>query len=179
MQSNEPTEDLQRNLHENESFQWVVEPNRTSRFIENLTSGLVAAAIIGVFVGAFAYMWGGRVLFGLLGFLAPVVLQVGNALVGLWLDKIEYAATDQRLMSYSGRFGRSLNSVPFDGIQDAEYDVTPIENLFDVGTVTIDTDRGYETMTFHHVPDPQRFAREVASLAAQRQEEREAALREQ
>ena len=178
MRTTDPTDDLRRNLHDDETLQWVVRPHRRARFVSKLTSGLFGAAVLGVFVGIFAYMWGNEnVTLGIAGFAVPIALQVVSAFLGLFFDKIEYAATDQRLMDYRGRFGRSLTSVPFDGIQDAEYQISAVENLFDVGTVSIDTDRGYETMTFQQTPGPQEFSREVVSLASQSGEQSEEPVR--
>ena len=77
------------------------------------------------------------------------------------MDETEYAATDKRLIKYSGTFGRDLDSVPVEKVQDAEFDVSTVESFFDVGTVTIDTDRGVERMYFSFVSDPASFATEV------------------
>jgi hypothetical protein len=167
MQSSEPSNDLEKNLHDDEEFHWSVRPDRKARFASKVTTGLVGLLIVGIMIAVVAYTQTNSTILAVLGFVVPVGLHVGNAFLGMYLDNIEYAATDQRLLDYRGRFGRSLDSVPFDGIQDAEYNISAVENFFDVGTVTVDTDRGYERITFQQAPDPQQFTRDIVSLADQ------------
>lgn len=164
MQTSEPTDELRDILHEDETFRWVVRPHLTARLVSKLTSGLVGAAVLAGFLGLTTYAIVREVPIAV-GVSAVILVQhIVRAILEYYLDKIEYAATDQRLLIYRGRFGRSLTSVPFDGIQDSEYSIGAIENFFGVGTVTVDTDLGYERMTFPKTRDPEDFTREIAAL---------------
>lgn len=167
MQAGTPTDDLRENLHDEEELHWVVRPDGRARFTLALGSGLISAVVVGVLAGGIAF-WFRGVAWGVLAFAGVLILHVGSSALGVYLKNAEYVATDQRLINYSGRFGRSLKSIPFEGIQDAEYDVSTVENLLGVGTVTIDTDHGYETMSFELVPDPAEFTRETVNIARQR-----------
>jgi len=165
MQTSEPTDDLRQNVHEDEELYWVVRARQGARLAGKIPSSVFSGVIAGGLVGTAVWAVTRDDIMGVLGFLIVLALFVGFAVLSVYTYNIEYAATNHRLMSYHGRFGRNLTSVPVAGIQDAEYTISAIENIFDVGTVSIDTDRGYETMRFPKVPDPEDFAREIVSLA--------------
>jgi len=173
MQSEQPTAELERNVHEDETLQWVVHPSAGARFVSEGLGTLVGGVVLGLLLGA-------GVVFALREFtpfeavafpaaVALFVLVLAWSLrvhVARWLfGTFEYAATDVRLVRFGGVFGRGLSSVPFEGVQDAQYDISTIEKLFDVGTVTVDTDRGYETVRFPYVDSPAEFASAVTTLA--------------
>jgi len=172
MQTSEPTDGLHENVHGDEEIQWVVRASGLARFASEglgaAVAGLFGAAIVGVAV----FSVGGAVL-GPVAVPAAIgvavvilALTVRNSLARFFLGTTEYAATDARLLTYEGYFGRELSSVPLAGVQDAEFDISGTERLFDVGTVTVDTERGYESMSFPYTPSPEAFAREVTSLAS-------------
>jgi membrane protein YdbS with pleckstrin-like domain len=174
METTDPTEDLAGNIHEDEELKWVTGPDKKARLLSRFlrfAGGLVfgvIAGLIGALVGGIALESGlGAVLGGMLAFLIVFLLFTAGPLLTFFFNQAEYAATNQRLIKYTGRFGRSLNSVPFEGVQDAEYDVSTVENFFDVGTVTVDTDRGYERIRFRFIDDPPEFTSQVASLASE------------
>jgi uncharacterized membrane protein YdbT with pleckstrin-like domain len=190
LQTAEPTADLERNVHADETLQWVTGPHTAARFLSQVGSGAIGSLIFGGVLGAAA---GYGILditermdlavgVGLAVLAVVVVLTFRSALTTLLFDTTEYAATDQRLITYGGTFGRGMSSIPFEGVQDAQYQVSAVERFFDVGTVTVDTGRGYETMTFRFVPSPSAFAREVTEIAGQARqradEEAEAATEE-
>jgi len=173
MKTTDPSNDLQNALHDDEDLKWVMRPDKKARLLSRFgrfAGGFIFGAIaglIGLFVGGIAVgHWIGVPIGGLLGFLLVFGLFTAGPILHFFFNKAEYAATDRRLIKYTGRFGRSLESVPVDGIQDAEYNISTVENFFDVGTITIDTDRGYEPMSFRFVSDPPEFTREVVNLAS-------------
>lgn len=164
METTEPTNDLKQNLGDDEELQWVVRAHQGARLADKIPGSLIAGGIIGLVVAGTTWAYTQNRDTAVVGFLVTVVLFVGIAVAGVYTYKVEYAVSDQRLMDYRGRFGRSLASVPIDGIQDAEYDISAIENLFDVGTIYVDTDLGYESMTFPKVPNPEEFTRELVNI---------------
>jgi uncharacterized membrane protein YdbT with pleckstrin-like domain len=179
METADATDDLRRALHDGESLQWVVRPNRTALFASRIGRSVVGGLVLGFFLtipgiiaGLFAKDATGidvlvyAVPAGL--FLTPTALLLLYNAVSMAFVRREYAATDERLIEYTGVFGRSLDSVPVDGVQDAEFDVGFVGNALGVGTVTVDTDRGVEPMRFEAASDPQALSTEVAALVSDR-----------
>jgi len=177
MQTVEPSAELENLLQSDEQLEWVVQPRTKARFV---TLGVVAA-IVGVFLGLFAggffgvfiaaaldSGWAFLVVF-LVGLVGVPMLLVGLVALLSFKYKMEYAATNNRLITYGGSFGRDLDSVPVEKVQDAEFDVGMVQNFFDVGTATIDTDPGVESMQFSSVDNPSEVATAITKLA-QREE---------
>jgi uncharacterized membrane protein YdbT with pleckstrin-like domain/RNA polymerase subunit RPABC4/transcription elongation factor Spt4 len=167
-----PSEEFRQNIHDDESITWVVTPDRHARFLKNVVQGIPGAAVGGVFLGAFAGLFVGSSLGPTLGVLAGGVVFVGVMVLALlatvkqyFFDKTEYAMTDDRLIDYSGAFGRELSSVPLEGVQDAEYSTTFIEERFGVGDVTVDVHRGYDPVHLNAVANPAAVAREISEIA--------------
>jgi len=182
MQTRETSEGLERNVHDDETLQWVVRPHAGAKFISNTGSGAIVSILVAALVGG--GVWYGVTQLGrpdtqAIGagvgvFLILTFLVLRSALFVLLFEDIEYAATDERIIRYGGVFGARIDSIPFEGVQDAEFTVSAVENFFGVGTVSLDTGRGYETMSFTHVPSVEEFTREVVQLASEaRSAERE------
>lgn len=175
MDTTEPTAELERNLYENEEIEWVVQPSATARFVStglgSLIGGFVGGGILGFVVFlAITILFPPLVVFaipaGIVVFVFVLVWTM-RAHVARWLlGTTEYAATNQRLITFGGVFGRRFSSIPLEGVQDTQYDISTTEKFFDVGTVTVDTEKGYESMRFPYTPAPADFAREVTSLAS-------------
>ena len=173
MQTTKPTGGLQENIHEDEQIEWVVEPSRAARFVDQGLGAIIGALVVSVAVGPGVYTGVASVASHAVALLAgatAVAVLVGVLLRGHLLRLLRgthaYAATDTRLLKYDSTFGQSMTSVPLDGIQDAEYSISSTEDFFDVGTVTVDTGRGYETMALPYTPTPTDVAREISDLAA-------------
>ena len=175
MDTTEPTAELERNLYENEEIEWVVQPSATARFVStglgSLIGGFVGGGILGFVVFlAITILFPPLVVFAVPAGIAVfvfVLVWTMRAHVARWLlGTTEYAATNHRLITFGGVFGRRFSSIPLEGIQDTQYDISTTEKFFDVGTVTVDTKKGYESMRFPYTPAPADFAREVNSLAS-------------
>ena len=174
MDTTEPTEELRRNVYPNEEIEWVVQPSGTARFVATGIGSLIGAVIAGGILAAVVFF--GMVFltpfpwYSLPAAIATFVLVVVWSMrkhVARWLfGTTEYAATNARLIKFGGVFGRRFTSIPFEGVQDTQYDISTTEKLFDVGTVTVDTEKGYERMAFPYTRAPADFAREVNSLAS-------------
>jgi len=167
-----PSEELGQNIHDDESITWVVTPDKHARFLKNVVQGIPGAAVGGVILGAFAGLFVGSSLGPTLGVLAGGVVFVGVVALALLatvkqylFDETEYAMTDDRLIDYSGAFGRELSGVPLEGVQDAEYSTTFVEERFGVGDVTVDVHRGYDPVHLNAVANPAAVAREISEIA--------------
>jgi uncharacterized membrane protein YdbT with pleckstrin-like domain/RNA polymerase subunit RPABC4/transcription elongation factor Spt4 len=167
-----PTSEMEQNIHEDEAISWVVTPDKSARLMKNVVQGIPQAAVGGVLLGGFAgafaaTMFGptGGVVIGFLALLAIVALAVVGSVKQFLFDKTEYAMTDDRLIDYSGAFGREMSGVPLKGIQDAEYSTTFVEERFGVGDVTVDVHRGYDPIHLDAVANPAAVAREISEIA--------------
>jgi len=175
METVEPTQELRENVHDEEEIQWVVRPNALARLLGRSFGVIVGAVVLGVFVGGITLGVVGAIFqsqsLGLAAAGGSVLLVVAllghRPLLRYIIGTAEYAATDRRLIKYDGIYGRTLTSVPLEGVQDAEYSIGSIEKLFDLGTVNIDTDRGYEETSFPYTPAPGKFTRAVSDVAQQ------------
>ena len=175
METTEPTAELERTLYGNEEIEWVLQPSATARFVStgigSLIGGLIGGGILGFVVFlAITVLFPAFIVFAIPAGIAVAVFVLAwtmRAHVARWvLGTTEYAATNRRLITFGGVFGRRFSSVPLEGIQDTQYDISTTEKFFDVGTVTVDTEKGYESMRFPYTPAPADFAREVNSLAS-------------
>ena len=175
MDTTEPTDELRRNVYDNEEIEWVVQPSATARFVSNGLGALIGGVIGGGILGVVVFL--GITIFFTQFFVfaipAAIVVSVGVLLwtmrrhLARWLfGTTEYAATNARLIKFGGVFGRTFSSIPLEGVQDTQYDISTTEKFFDVGTVTVDTEKGYERMAFPYTPGPPDFAREVNSIAS-------------
>lgn len=174
MDSTEPTPELRRNLHADETVQWVVRPKATARFAAEMPGSIVGGVILGGILGAGAYVGltdplgqpeSTAVPIAAVLFVAGLALALRGPVLRLAFGTYEYAATDERIIRFEGVFGRRLRSIPLEGVQDAQYDIGGIEKAFDVGTVSVDTERGYETLSFPYADSPAEFAKSITSLA--------------
>jgi uncharacterized membrane protein YdbT with pleckstrin-like domain len=180
METTEPTDELRRNVYDNEEIEWVVQPSATARFASNgvgaLVGGIIGGGILGVVVFlAITIFFTSFFLFAIPAAIATFVLVFAwtmRAHIARWLfGTTEYAATNARLIKFGGVFGRTFTSIPLEGVQDTQYDISTVEKLFDVGTVTVDTDKGYERMAFPYTHAPPDFAREVNSQTSRARQE--------
>ena len=186
MQTAEPTTELRENIHENEAIQWVVRPHALGRFLGQGLGAVIGGAVLGVFVAAITAGIVGAVLessslavvAGAVVFLLMVLFAAHRPLLRYLIGTTEYAATDERIVKYDGISGRTLTSIPLEGIQDAEYSIGSMEKMFDVGTVSLDTERGYDTMSFPYTPAPAKFTRAVSEVAQQSNAQQDAGSRE-
>lgn len=167
-----PTSEMEQNVHEDEAIAWVVTPDKSARLMKNVVQGIPQAAVGGVLLGGVAgvfaaTMFGptGGVVVGFLALLAIIALAVVGSVKQFLFDKTEYAMTDDRLIDYSGAFGREMSGVPLKGIQDAEYSTTFVEERFGVGDVTVDVHRGYDSIHLNAVANPSAVAREISEIA--------------
>lgn len=86
--ASEPSEGLRENVHDDEEIQWVVKAHGLARFA---SEGVGAGAVI-------------------------LALSVRKPLGRFFGGTTEDALSDQRLIAYSGTFGRELSSVPLSGV---------------------------------------------------------------
>lgn len=174
MEPRPPSDELRRNVHADERIQWVVQPKTSARLATEATGAIIGGTVSGGVVAAGAF-YGLTELLGepaalatpvaVVAFVLVLALSLRRSVARALFGTFEYAATDARLIRFEGVFGRTLTSVPFDGVQDAQYDISGTEKMFDVGTVSVDTERGYETMQFPYTSSPAEFAKAVTSLA--------------
>lgn len=74
--------------------------------------------------------------------LAPLWLGVGNILrLLLVFNNTHYGFTSKRVMLRGGFWGTDFKSIDYDGIQEMEVTVNPIENMLGVGSVRFFTGR--------------------------------------
>ncbi|MEF8885435.1 MAG: PH domain-containing protein [Haloarculaceae archaeon] len=172
VETDTPSEDLMQNIHGDEAVKWVITPDKNARLMKNVVQGIPGAAVGGVILGGFLGAFAGVALGPTLGVVVGALVFIGVILLSLYatikqflFDKTEYAMTDDRLIDYSGAFGREMSGVPLEGIQDAEYSTTFVEERFDVGDVTVDTHRGYGSISLDAVADPSAIAREISEVA--------------
>jgi uncharacterized membrane protein YdbT with pleckstrin-like domain len=166
----EPDAGLTDNLYPDEELLWVVRPDRTKRLLAKLPGILHRVIIWGLVVGVAAFFLLDSREIGALaaGLVAGYTLlsKGSSATLEFISGPSQYAATDRRIVTYSGRFGNQFSSVPLVGIQDAEYNVSTIQSWLGIGTVSLDTDLGYRTMSMADVTAPPVVAREIGRLAA-------------
>jgi uncharacterized membrane protein YdbT with pleckstrin-like domain/RNA polymerase subunit RPABC4/transcription elongation factor Spt4 len=167
-----PSEEFRQNVHDDESITWVVTPDKNARLMKNVVQGIPGAAVAGVLVGGIAGIFAAgalgpqlAVVVGAIVFLGVIALALFATVKQYLFDKTEYAMTDDRLIDYSGAFGRELSSVPLKGVQDAEYSTTLVEERFGVGDVTVDVHRGYDPIHLTAVANPAAVAREISEIA--------------
>jgi membrane protein YdbS with pleckstrin-like domain len=175
MKTVEPTPELQESIRDDEEIQWVVRPHALGQLLGGVAMEGLVAVMLGSVLGGIAYfvierVYGapsmataaGAVIF-LLGFVWVAYKPPLRFLVGT----TEYAATDKRILKLEQVTGQKLTSVPLEGVQDAEYSIAFVENLFDVGTVSLDTDKGYGGISFPYTPSPAEFTRAVSEATQQ------------
>lgn len=180
MRTVEPTPELRESIRDDEELRWVVRPHPLGKLLGDGVIGVLLGTFIGGIGAAIAFLVVGTVFDSL-----PLATAAGAVLflVGLlWvacqpplrflIGATEYAATDKRLLEHDQIIGWTLTSVPLEGVQDAEYSTGFVENQFDVGTVSVDTKKGYDGMSFSYTPAPAEFTRAVSD-AAQRSRTRQ------
>lgn len=183
MQTVEPTEKLRAAIHDDEQLQWVVRPSGTARLLGTGLGALIAGLLFGGSFGAGTgfVVWQALesqslgITAGIGVFLFLLVLIAHRPLLRFLVGTTEYAATDKRIIKFDDFFGQSLSSVPHEGVQDAEYNISFVENIFDLGTVSLDTGRGYETLSFPYTADPAAFTQAVTDVAQQAHQRSETA----
>lgn len=164
------TDELRRLLRDDEELLWRGTPNRRRLMVDAvkaMTPVFVALGLIGVFVmfvAGLAVEASGRDPLSILPVLgvAAVVVAVVVVAVGLWYanrrhEYAEYAATDRRLISFGGCFGRDSSSVDWEGVRDLEATVGGVDRAFGTGTVHVATE-GRGDITFRYVDRPHELA---------------------
>lgn len=139
-------------LNSGEQVQWTGRPV-TLPFLSSgllfLVFGLIWGAIDYGFINVFMGRRGGmpsEMLTILVPFFllhtAPCWLSVLNILrLALVAQKTWYGFTGQRLLMKGGMWGSSLRTIAYEEITALEVTVNPIESMFGVGTIKIDTGR--------------------------------------
>ena len=164
------TDELRHLLRDNEELLWRGTPNRR-RLMVDVLKGMIpvfaALGMIGVFVlfvaGLAVEASGGDPLSILPGFGgAAVIVAVLVVGFGLWYanrrqEYAEYAATDRRLISFGGGFGRDSSSVDWESVRDLEATVGGVDRAFGTGTIHVATE-GRGDITFRYVDRPHELA---------------------
>lgn len=175
MQTVEPTAELQESIRDDEEIQWVVRPHALGRLLGGGMISFIGGVLLGGLFGGITYVVIERVFeapslataAGAVFFLLGFVLVAAKPPLQFLIGTTEYAATDKRILKHEQVTGQKLTSVPLEGVQDAEYSIGFVENLFDVGTVSLDTGKGYDDMSFSYTPSPAKFTRAVSEATQQ------------
>lgn len=162
--------ELRHMLQDDEELLWRGTPNRRRLMtdaLKVLVPVLVPLGMLGVFVlfiaGLAVEASGGDPisilpLFGG-GAVVVFLLAVGGV---FWVatrryNHAEYAATDRRLVSFSGAFGRDASSVDWESVRDLEVSVGGIDGAFGTGTIHVATE-GRGDVAFRYVERPHELA---------------------
>jgi membrane protein YdbS with pleckstrin-like domain len=164
------TDELRHLLREDEELLWRGTPNRRRLVVDAVKAMIpvfVALGMIGVFVlfvaGLAVEASGGDPLSILPVFGgAAVVVAVLVVAVGLWYanrrhEYAEYAATDRRLISFGGGFGRDSSSVDWESVRDLEATVGGVDRAFGTGAIHV-ASKGRGDITFRYVERPHELA---------------------
>lgn len=164
------SDELQQLLRDDEELLWRGTPNRWRLVTDGfkvLGPVLFVLWMIGVFVvfmvGLAIEAAGGDPLsiLPMVGGVALLVVLVVAAGV-FWVadrryDHAEYAATDDRLVSFGGAFGRDASSVDWESVRDLEVTVGGLDGLFGTGTIHVATE-GSGDLAFRYVDRPHELA---------------------
>lgn len=168
--------ELQHMLQDDEELLWSGTPNRRRLLVDGfkvLVPVLFVLGTIGVFVlfvaGLAIEASGGDPLsiLPVVGGIALLVVLIAAGGV-FWVanrryDHAEYAATDRRLISFSGAFGRDSSSVDWESIRDLEVAVGGIDGAFGTGTIYVATE-GRGDIAFRYVDRPHELAAALDSV---------------
>lgn len=143
---------LRELLRDDERLRWRGRPLRRrllADVVRLVVPVLVVVSMVGVFVtwmvGLAVEFRGGdpTAVFPAVGAGAVLVVLL-VVLAGLWVanrryERAEYAATDRRLVSLTGAFGRDTSTVDWGSVRDLEVSVGALDGLFGTGTVRVAT----------------------------------------
>lgn len=174
MQTSEASEGLENSVHGDEEIQWTVNPDKLAMAASGIVKSPVGL-LFGIFVapltaaGAFLLIEQSRntaILGAAVGFLLPILYMVLSSLA-VFAMTVQYSGTDERIIKYRKFMGEKVDSTLLKDIRDAEYSKGFIGNLFDVGTVDIDTGIHSASAELEYVPDPAEVANRVNELSRQ------------
>lgn len=163
-------------LRDDERLLWRGTPHRRRLLLDAVRvigPALGVLAMIGLFVTwvvALSVEFSGGDPTALLPYVvAAAVVVVLVVVVGaLWVAtrryaNAEYAATDERLISFSGAFGRDHSSVGWGSVRDLEVTVDALDGLFGTGTIYVATE-GRGDVTFRYLERPHDLAAELDAI---------------
>lgn len=172
------SEQLRNLLDDDEELLWRGTPHRIRLLVTDmriLIPILVPLGMVGLFVTWMVALWiefsGGDPMsvFAIMGAIGLVVVLL-IALAVYWLanrsyDHAEYAATEDRLIAFSGTFGRDYSGVSWDSVRDLEVAVGPLDRLFDTGSIHVATE-GSGDISFRYLEHPHELAATFESIRA-------------